>query len=312
MRGVALRADVDDVIEVVARFVGESVEHLPHGRHGYADGYAVGPVRVFHHPGHESMGVCVEVEGAGCEVLGTRRVSDLAVRLGLRVSRVDLAVDGCPFTPSELRREWFAGNVRTRVKVPDAARLEARGLSIRPGLEDVRMHKWHESPTGTTFYMGSRASEQFARVYDQRGPVRFELELKGDTAAAAAPMVWEAVAAGNLGPVALGLIRRFVDFVVSDSSCHASRRELSGFWARFVEGVERATLSLGEVTERTLDEVWEWLEHQAGPALALVATAGRIEALKELARRGRRRWKGKHRDVLARSSGWSVPVAASG
>lgn len=309
MRGVALRADVDAVIASVAAFVGESVERLAHGRYGYADGYAVGPVRVFHHPANESMGVCVEVEGAGCEVMGTGRVASLADELKLRVSRLDLAVDGCPFTPADLRREWVKGNVRTRVKKPDVARLEAQGLTVRPGLEDVRVHKWHESTTGTTFYMGSRASEQYARVYDQRGPVRFELELKGDTAAAAAPLVWEAIGAGNLGPVALGLIRRFVDFVDAESDAHASRRDLLPMWAEFVSGVERATLSLEEVVERTLDEVWEWLEHQAGPALALIASAGRLGALQELARRGRLRWREKHRDVLARSPGWAVPSA---
>ena len=309
MRGTTVGHGVDEVLGYLAAELDASVEVAMFGRHGYSDGYRVGPVAVFHHPEHPAMGVCVDVDGGACDVLGTQRVARVAVALGLRLSRLDLAVDGCPFTPDDLRREWLAGNVRTRAKAPDVERLAARGLSVRPGLEDVPTHEWSEGPTGTQFRMGSRASEAFARCYDRRGPVRFELELKGRTAAAAAVLLQLVDDEAAFSRGVLGFVRRFVDFVDASSDTNASRRSLLGFWAAFVGGVERWRLSVAGAVERTLDEVWAWLERQAAPALALVASAAGRGALGELVDRGRRRWRSHHRGVLARSPDWAYPAS---
>lgn len=310
LRGTTVLHEVDAVVGYLAESLGASVEVSMFGRLGYADGYQVGPVSVWHHPDQPQMGVCVEVNGGACEILGSVKVAEVWAALGLRLSRLDVAADNCPFTPEQLFREWVAGNVRTRVKVLDPEKMAAKGYTIRPGLEDVRVHEWHESMTGCTLDMGSRSSGQYARVYDRRGFTRFELELKGRTAAAAGSLVLGRLLTegveGFAGSV-LGLVRRFVDFVDVSSAEHASRRELLPFWAAFVAGVEKASLSLGEVAERTLDDAFEWLERQAGPMLALVAAAAPGEALRELVARGRRRWRDRHRVILERSAGWSVP-----
>ena len=310
LRGTTVQHGIDDVLGYLAGALGQSVEVSMFGRLGYSDGYRVGPVEVWHHPEQPQMGVCVEVNGGACDILGSVKVAEVWAALGLRASRLDLAADNCPFTPEQLWREWLADNVRTRVKKLDPEKLAAKGYTIRPGLENVRAHEWHESMTGSTLDMGSRSSSQFARVYDRRGFTRFELELKGRTAAVAADYALGALLGEGVESFAgsvLGLVRRFVDFVDAPSAEHASRRELLPFWAAFVAGVEKATLSLGEVAERTLDDVFAWLERQAGPALALVASAAPGEALRELVARGRRRLGARHQAVLERSAGWAVP-----
>ena len=163
LRGVS-SMPVLDVVDYLAGFLGESVELRPGGRHGYSRTFVVGPVTVWSSETRPEC--CVEVTGSACEVLGLERLAVLFFGLQLRASRVDLAVDHCPFTPQQLRSEWMRNNVRSAARVPDVAALAARGLALKPGYEGVRSCKWDESPTGSTFRMGSRSSSQMARCYD--------------------------------------------------------------------------------------------------------------------------------------------------
>src|SRR5690606_23879499 len=108
--------------------------------------------------------------------LGLRVLAELRSALELRVSRLDVAVDGCPFTPVDLRDAWRSGQVRTRAKVPDDAREDRQW----------RTSAWRSDPVGDLFTMGARSSSQYARCYDSRGFTRLELELKDRTAELAA------------------------------------------------------------------------------------------------------------------------------
>ena len=141
-------AGLDSVLGAVVGEVGESVVVLDRGMFGYREGFAVGPVRVYHHPDKPEMGVCVEVPGEACEELGAVGLGRLYVGLDLRASRLDIALDHCGFTPSQLRDEWTAGNVRTLCKVPENARQG----------REWRTCDWKQNALGDTFTMGSRTS----------------------------------------------------------------------------------------------------------------------------------------------------------
>jgi len=283
--------DLDSVLSAVAREVGESVVVLDKGSYGYQEGYVVGPVKVYHHQERPDMGVCVDFSGSACEELGPVRVGRLHVGLGLRASRFDWAIDHCPFTPAMLRDEWQAGNVRTRAKVPEKARPDRQW----------RTCDWRSNAKGDTFYMGSRHSTQYGRCYDERGWTRLELELSDAPAAAAAGEFFAAVAMRDvvlLRERALSWVRRFVDFVDPSEEANISRAPLIDFWARFVQGVEKAHVELEGGVVRSVEKTHSWLLRQVATALAVVQDAMGPDALLDLVDIGRQRWGPRHRAML--------------
>lgn len=290
LRGTT-QMDLDSVLCAVVREVGESVVVLDRGSLGYREGYVVGPVKVYYHPLRADMGVCVDFSGSACEELGPVRVGRLHVGLGLRASRFDIAIDHCPFTPAMLRDEWQAGNVRTRVKVPEKARPDRQWRSC----------DWRSNAKGDTFYMGSRHSTQYGRCYDERGWTRLELELSDAPAAAAAGEFFAAVAMRDvvlLRDRALAWVRRFVDFVDPSQEENISRAPLLDFWARFVQGVEKAHVQLEGAVVHSVERTHRWLQRQVASALAVVADSMGVDALLKLVGEGRDRYRASHRAMV--------------
>jgi hypothetical protein len=289
-RGVTSLLDEVEVMSTLTDAWGTEIVPLGKGKYGYQDGYQVGEVFVYHHPERSDMGVCIEVQGAACELLGGTEIAWIHRTLGLRASRFDVALDGVPFTPAQLRDEWQAGNVRTRAKVPPGARADRQW----------RRSEWHSNNEGDTFVMGSRASTQYARCYDRRGPVRFEMEWKKETAARVADEVLGAIwdETPDVAARTLGWVRRFVDFVDASSSAHASRRALLGWWSAFVAHAPIATFRLAATAARTVEAVREWFEVQMSATLAVLSHAFGEGEVRRLMAQGKKRWRSKHRAVL--------------
>lgn len=286
----------EQVVDWLATLLDESVVALDHGSKGYTEAFLVGPVKVLGNERRPDMGVFVEVSGAGCEELGLQRLIEIGDVL--RVSRLDLALDDCPFTPAQIRDEWRADNVRTRCKVPEDA---------LPGRE-WRTCSWHESATGDTFSMGSRQSTQYARCYNSRGFTRFELELKRGAAVAAFEMVKQEPE--NLGEVALRWVRRFVDFVDKCQGENVSRAVLLPFWADFIAGASKARVVLEGMVRRTVADVRHWVEKQVAPAMGILWHVFGTEELLRLVFAGRKRWGTRHRAILRTAdTGQSLPLA---
>lgn len=295
--------DVDRVLGFLADDLGESVELLDRGAMGYSEGFRVGPVRVMSSESRPDMGVLVLMDGECCEELGLGRIAAVHSGLGLRVSRLDLAFDGVPFTPEMVRDAWRGDQVRTRAKVPRDARPDRQW----------RTSDWRENAQGDTFSMGSRTSSQFARVYDRRDTgTRFELELKGETAAVAAAGLLALVNVGEserFGAEAVGWVRRFVDFVDPTSDTNVSRQTLLPWWESFICGAEKAQVSLGAAVTRTVEETRQWVIRQVGPALGLLLAALGADELVQIADQGKQRWRGRHRAAL-RAFGPAAATAA--
>jgi len=288
---------LETVYGYLADLLGESVEVRDGGRHGYTTTHVVGPVLVWSAPARPE--VCVEVSGSACEALGLERLAVIFWGLALKATRIDLAVDGCPFTPEGLQAEWMKDRVRTVARRPNVEALESRGYQLRPEYEDVRSCKWHEDATGTTFEMGSRQSAQFCRVYDRRGPTRLELEVKHRAAPVAALRVFAAVEdPAAVSEAVLGLVRGFVDFVDTSQDANVARAPLLPFWESFVGAVARARVSLEGVAARTLDEVAAWFEHQIAPVYAVLVDAFGPSAMQRVASEGRKRWRRRHVGLL--------------
>lgn len=137
-------------------------------------------------------------------------------------TRIDIAFDNVPFTPAMCRDSWLAGNVRTRSH-PDS-------------------YDWRSNAEGDTFYMGKRISGRLIRVYNRRGPVRLELELKKKFSI---PFVRYLAENGFmvLRESAIGVVRDMVDFIDIESDSNKSRTVLLDWWSRFVGDVERIRFS---------------------------------------------------------------------
>lgn len=285
-----------EVLGALAGRLRESVVVMERGSYGYSEGYLVGAVRVLASESRPDMGVCIDVTGEGCEQLGLRVLAELRAFLGLKVTRLDVALDECPFTPADLRDAWQSGLVRTRAKVPVDARPDRQWRSC----------SWRSDAKGDMFTMGARSSTQYARCYDERGFTRFELELKGRAAEVAAGRLLGSDLDG-FAVEALGWVRRFVDFVEPDDG-NVSRRSLLPFWEAFCGLVPRAKVTLEGVLVRTVADVKAWVESQVAPSLALVAAAFGAEEVTRLVKVGRDRWRGRHRALLGTSA---VPIAAA-
>lgn len=251
---------VDDVLGFLSEtFGGADFTHRPSGVSGYTHTYTtIYGLRVYENPDRPEMGVHLIADGTASESMGLEALQLIYHGLEMRPSRVDVAIDHCPFVPAALYAEWLKNNVRTRCKASPVAK-EERG--------HLRAYTWMTSPSGDTFYMGSRQSTAFARCYDERGYTRFELELKGTRAVAAAEVLLGTL--DGFGVMALGLVRDFVDFVDSGSSTNRSRCDLLPFWQDFVGSASRIHIRVDQRPQPTLERISDWLWGQVSPSLAL-------------------------------------------
>jgi DNA relaxase NicK len=282
--------------EAVAARLGErfawDLERWAGGRYYYGQTIAVGPLRVYHHPDRPEMGVCIDVPGEACEQIGTDGVAWVLAEPEWTCTRIDVAIDGAPFTPVEVREAWRGGDVRTAARFPKDARADRLW----------RTSEWKENHTGDVFSMGARTSGQYVRCYDRRGFTRIEVEIKGDAAPAAAAVLGACLADRDelaFSEAAIGLLRRFVDFVDAGADSNISRAPMLEWWADFVGDTARMRLWLGERVVGSAIEMLEWALHQTAPVLAVLTQVFGPTVLHDLAKDGRSRWRRRHLEAVA-------------
>ena len=136
----------------------------------------------------------------------------------------------------------------------------------------------------TTVYLGRNSSQRMVRVYDRRGPVRLELQLRDDRAHAVALDIfskpypdWEMTAKSHL--------RQYVDFKNTD------------WWSLFVSMVVRASLIITSARQVTFAKLEGWLDKQVSVALSVwfdvqgeQAQAAFFDMLRKARRRNRSRY----------------------
>ncbi len=234
--------------------------------------------------------VHVRIPGQACEHLGLVTLLSLGTLLNLKVTRLDAAIDYCPFTPEHLLTAQKLGLVRTH----------AQGYG------------WASNDEGNTFTLGSRKSDVFLRCYDRRGFTRTELELKrGHAQEFLAGLMARDVS--EFPALFLGALRAHVDFVDPGACSNISRAPLLPFWRAFVGMFERVRLAPARavpVVEKYLRQVRNYaaMFHVYG---ALLAREGfpLMSALTELWTHGREQLKPHHKRLLFR--GIAAPVSAA-
>lgn len=136
---------------------------------------------------------------------------------------------------------------------------------------------------GDTVYIGSKKSDLFIRIYDKGLEqnknvdwVRWELQVRDAKANA---YVDELVHTGRISTVAVGVLSRYVRFVVLDDS-NRSRCSTLSRWSDFIGEMNAIRLSIPEKSP-SVDAKREWIYRQVLPTIAglMVAYAGDIGAV---------------------------------
>lgn len=236
------------VLDVLSAHLGASVVRRERGGYGYGSSASVGGASVYWSPGRAD--VFVVLPGEVCELLGVPALVALATDLDLEPSsRLDLAWDVEGVAVVQVVEAWKVGNVVTRAH--------------RDSWQD------HQNAEGRTFYMGSRSSGRMVRVYDRRGPTRFEMEWKGERAVS----LWRRLLASSgywWSMAAMSELRAFVDFRERAEGVNPQRCPLLPWWDELTAFAGRSCECIPR-QPRTLEEKRGWLRHQVAPVLAMVA-----------------------------------------
>lgn len=281
------------------------------GLYGYHDGYmGLGGSAVNWTEGRDE--VCVVLPGGACSLLDGPTLVALGVGLGASVSRIDVAVDGCPFTPRDVRDAWMDGNAVSKVQRSAGDRL-------------TRSHEWIESPTGQTFYLGSPQSDRRSRCYtklddpvrllpDGTPIVRWETQYRNDRAKTVWRMLGDTynadpVCMGGLPGMVLGLIADHVRFTDPVADKNVSRRPTVAWWQAFIGAVERVKTWLPTSLAATFQQLEQYLFKQVSGAFAAflqhVRLSGgcRAHVIDQLVQNGNARMGPRHRALLVRQYG---------
>jgi|GEM_PF-5110678 DNA relaxase NicK len=137
-----------------------------------------------------------------------------------RTTRLDVAFDHCPFTPLMCKEAYREGRFRTKARRTSG--------------------KWYESEDGNTFYLGSRSSSRYLRVYDMRGFTRCELETKNDYSESLGEAL---VDPQTFKETALGYLRSYLEFTEeSVQGKNSSRVKLAHWWEELVGSAEKHSI----------------------------------------------------------------------
>jgi len=126
--------------------------------------------------------------------------------------------------------------------------------------------------------------------------IRWELESRKE----AAETMAAALAYEDWGEVMASRLVGFVDFRVADSHSEVEERQRLPWFQQLVGLAEKASAYLPKVP-RTVEEVVEWVDWAIGPSLAVAMRfwKGDLAPLSGILRNGERRWKPRHKAMVA-------------
>lgn len=275
--------NIDDMVGCVA----EWTEYFGGGspcraKNGYSEGRLCNDgAYILWHPERIEMKVCVTLSGTALQAHALRCGADSWVYLmvkaldqGAKFSRVDIALDTTTVdfaTVQDACRD--GGELVTRARFVDGTERYRGGKS-------------------GTVYIGNRESRRYVRIYDKGAQlgldvtwVRFEVELKGEYAQAAAVML----IAKSLDPETM--IASAVDFREVTGDSNVTRRERVAWWSELMQGFQRVSMTTAEKVMESYERTLTWLKRQVAPAMAFMAAmeGGGVDWFYELLNRGRSR-----------------------
>ncbi len=218
----------------------------------------------------------VEIHGKLCQIMGyegLKRVIECIQDTCDRytITRFDLAIDNCPFTPKQLFDSIDKNHIRS------TSQRETLTYYSKP--HEVN-EAGHLGTSGVNF--GNRASARYLRCYDQHGYTRFELEYKEEYAKGACIAYFQT---GDLNNTVFGLVRDFIDVLDDDIDNLREQfgtrvdlgQHLADWWAKFTGQVTRVKArAKGTLKSVTLDSITEYLRRQVSSAFSTLVDVGQV------------------------------------
>lgn len=179
----------------------------------------------------------------------------------VKCTRLDLAWDHCPFTVEQAGKAT-QDRAMLRSKAKDAHWYEKERLfgERKAKLED-----------GETVEIGSKSSQRMVRIYNGRGFVRLEMQLRQERAEHVfiGLMRHHDLLGRPIEPItlALGILRDYLDFVVMGEDSNVTRCPLLPWWESFVKN----TAIIKQVIQRvavSVERSKRWVEKSVTPTIA--------------------------------------------
>jgi len=289
----------EDNPEIAFKVLGmsrDSFIKLERGLSGYMEQWRCGNIKVLC-KGSDGMGVHVVISGQGCREYEVRFGDDWKGLMGRiktaggHFTRNDVAVD-------EFKQGNFIQMVRDKVQSGQVKSLFRAGKRI----ESFSLGE-KTSITGESIYFGSVKSSLQVRIYDKAkeqgrdGMIwnRVEIQARDERADVLAS---EIISGKSLGEVALGVLKRYLNFIdAPEGDSNKSRWPVSVWWAAFLGEIEKVKLTIQPVIKSFIQTV-SWIDKQVAPMLAVVRKRFGRESfdsyLRALLCTGQGRWKERH------------------
>ena len=236
----------------------------------------------------------LSLPGQACQQAGTERLRMFIasfVDARAKARRVDLTLDDYEkrITPARFLEE---------LRGPNKVTHSRKALTISGVILG-------EPDTGETVYLGAPQSNRRLRVYDKSfesggliDAYRWELQERKSAAEKAA----YDLAYGDWNKVVRSRLVGFVDFRELESAPRIQDRVRWGLYEELMEGADKAEAYF-PVEEKSIEEIEQWFIKQYAPTLAMLLQhrGGDLSAIEEYVNDGRRRWRPKHRALLASS-----------
>lgn len=272
-----------------APFLG-ALQFSGHGAQGFRKLYkSLASARLYGDPAgfsnqdEENEYVHLELPGQACDGIPLDDFREFFMELRrhykFSITRVDLAWDGVPFTPEQVKEAIEFDRVRT-----NAAR---KTMTFTTSMFEER----EDGEMGTnSLRLGSLTSNQLLRVYDKRGPVRLELLTRKDRATL---ICTEALTqkVDRWALLALAHLRDYIDFVDKDT------KQLLPWWEEFVQEVARANLKVTDAKQKELERMVNWVDSQVSCTLSVLHDVYGEDLISLLIKHGRKK-RGKRYDSV--------------
>jgi DNA relaxase NicK len=261
-----VHADILDTVDIVYNGRLEEVfgklEYVERGFNSYQRS-AIGRngVRILYDPKQldkRGLDHChVILPGGALDCLQPSDITDLCnflLKSGMQVNvtRVDLAVDNCPFSVDDVYN-WM---------------VENEGMNTYAKRESIQKiyNPFEENELGglgcNTVYLGASSSSRRLCCYDRRGYTRLELRWKEEIANIIAFDVL-CRSYSEWFQSAISHIRQYVDFS-------------NNVWVEFCQGVQKASIVIQNSVRGSVEKTEKWLTQQVLPSLVALSEIYKI------------------------------------
>lgn len=288
----------------------------------YAERWSCGSISIHTTPAvvkdnHEkkfNAGSCVEMSGQGCReyesfgrgdwtfLLAYIYKSCIDSELQFNISRLDLAYDD------------FSGVLDIQKIAMQAWNMEFTSKLSRVSVISD-MSKQDENVRGISITHGSKSSNTFMRIYDKRVErnrldlehwVRWEIQLRSDSAFGALRVAFEESENMPLGSFFGGLILQYVQYRDRGDDSNKSRWQYSEWYLDFVSTLDRISIWTKKDVEYNKQRMERYAYQQNhNHTLTLIQADGIVNYLRALhAAALGEELPQKYKDVLSRFGGW--------